>query len=221
MNPTPPIDDAVVREAVEQVLALPEFHGFSDAPWFLELLQRLKEWAQALGRWAQANPVEGWILFGFLLLVGLALLAHLLYVALGDALPGRRPSGTTARRPSWQVLEGTAGSWEEALAHARTALNIGDFRRAVWIAHRVLLGLMDEQGSLRFAAGKTNADYLGECDPSHPWRGILARLTAVYEQVVYAHRPAVPDALDGLVAQVETCRTSARPDAPDVPPASP
>ncbi|HNQ88866.1 MAG TPA: DUF4129 domain-containing protein [Verrucomicrobiota bacterium] len=209
MNPNPPIDDAVVRDTVERVLARPEFHGFSDAPWFLELIQRLKEWAQTLGRWAQANPVEGWILFSFLLLVGLALLAHLLYVALGDALPGRRSANAAARKSSWHVLEGTAASWQEALARAREALAAGNVRRAVWIAHRVLLGLMDEQGSLRFAAGKTNADYLGECDPGHPWCGLLERLTAVYEQVIYAHRPPMPETLTALVAQVETCRTSA------------
>ena len=40
---------------------------------------------------------------------------------------------------------------------ARDELKEGDVRRAVWIAHRVLLGLLDEQGAIKFAGWKTNS----------------------------------------------------------------
>jgi len=213
--PTPqqlPNDD-LIRATVTEILNRPEFGASSDLPWYAELLRRLRDWAGQFGDWAVVHPVLGWVVLGLLVLVLIGLLAHLAYLVLGDLLPWSRNRAVRhSSASSWTILEGAASSWEEALAKARQALGEGNHRLVVWISHRVLLGLLDEQGTLRFAAGKTNTHYLHECARDHPWRDTLATLTEAYDRVIYGQQPAAAAHVETLLGQVETCRAQAAHD---------
>jgi hypothetical protein len=198
--------DETIRHAVTEVLQRPEFRGSSDQSWLAELWSRLDEWAGNFGGWAHLHPGAAWVCIIVLTLVLVALLAHLLYLAFTDLLPpGHRFASRRPPTASWVILGGAPASWPEALARARAALAAGDRRLAVWISHRVLLGLLDERGLVRLAAGKTNSDYLRECAASHPSHDTLTRLTDLYERVVYGHYPAAPEAAETMLAQVEAC----------------
>jgi Domain of unknown function (DUF4129) len=194
----------VIREATREILSRPEFtepsrwHEF-----FLEMFKAIKQWLDALGAWSEANPILARVLFIAALVVLLACLAHLIYLALADVLPfGRKKDRTAPRSTRWEILQGTATNWQEALMIARDMLREGNVRRAIWIAHRVLLGLLDEQGAIKFAGWKTNSQYLGECARSHPWYPTFAELTELYENAVYASRSAPANAADALVRRV-------------------
>jgi hypothetical protein len=137
-------------------------------------------------------------------LAAIGCLAHLLYLTLGDRLNfGRKKAADASRRSRWEILQGTAKTWREALEVARRMINQGEGRRAVWIAHRVLLGLLDEQGTIRFAGWKTNSHYLRECAGNHPWYSTFAELTEIYEQSIYAHQTAPLSSVESLVVRVE------------------
>jgi hypothetical protein len=194
-----------IREATRAVLDRPEF---AEPPaWhqmLLDMMLAVKEWLDRLAGWSEANPTMARILFIGALIILLACLAHMLYLALADTLPfRRRREASAARNARWEILEGAATDWREALQLARVKLAEGDLKRAVWIAHRVLLALLDQQGAVHFAGWKTNSHYLRECASVHPWRKNFAELTELYEQVVYASRPVSVEVVEASVAQVD------------------
>lgn len=198
-------DAETIRAVTRKIIDLPEF----DAPWpwlekIVSLLQVIKEWLDKLEAWALANPQFARVLTILAVIVLVGLLIHLLYLALGDLIPWRRVgSATAARSARWEILEGTANNWREGAELALRLLQEGELRRAVWVAHRVLLGLLDERGALKFAAAKTNSQYLHECPASHPWYVTLTELTRVYEQAVYAQRTAPAAVIKPLVNRVD------------------
>ncbi|HWP57101.1 MAG TPA: DUF4129 domain-containing protein [Candidatus Acidoferrales bacterium] len=202
-NPLPSAD--AIREVTREVLARPEFAPPSTWDEFLVyLLQRLQEWMKGLASWSAENPGLAKLVALALVLTSLIVLGHLFYLALGDLLPfGRRQLPGPARPSRWEILAGAARNWQEAIAIARQLAREGNLRRAVWIAHRVMLGLLDEEGAVRFAGWKTNSQYLRECSASHPWRRTFAQLTELYERLIYADRGAQPAAVESLVATVE------------------
>ncbi|HMA80588.1 MAG TPA: DUF4129 domain-containing protein [Candidatus Binatia bacterium] len=203
VNPVPPAEK--IREATRQILDRPEFA--EPSRWYqtlIDLLNAIKQWLDRLGNWSEAHPALARALFIVALVILVACLAHLLYLALADVLPFKRRQDTAAPRPArWEILQGTAANWREALRLARAMINEGNSRRAVWIAHRVLLGLLDQQGAVKFAGWKTNTHYLGECAHDHPWRATFAELTELYEQAVYASRQISAAAAEQLVARVD------------------
>ena len=203
-----------IRAATREILDRPEFT--EPSRWwqtFFEMVKAIKEWLDALGAWSEANPVLARVLFVIALLVLLVCLAHLLYLALADVLPfGRKKNSPTTRSNRWEILQGTATNWHEALRMARDELKEGDVRRAVWIAHRVLLGLLDEQGAIKFAGWKTNSHYLSECARSHPWYAIFAELSDLYERAIYARLLPPADAAEALLVRVNhLCETDSIP----------
>jgi uncharacterized protein DUF4129 len=194
-----------IREATRAILDRPEF---AEPPrWhetLVEILMAIKEWLDRLGSWSEAHPTLARILFIFALLLLLACVGHLLYLALADVAPfGRRKDNAFGRPAPWEILEGAATNWRDALQIARAKLAEGDLRRAVWIAHRVLLGLLDQQGAVQFAGWKTNSHYLRECAQAHPWQSTFSELTEQYEQAVYASRPISAAAAEALVLRVD------------------
>jgi hypothetical protein len=194
-----------IREATRAVLDRPEFA--EPSPWhefLFDIINAIKAWLDRLGSWSEANPNLARILFVVALLILLLCLGHMLYLALADVLPfRRRKENTLAQRARWEILEGAAANWHEALQVARAVLKQGNARRAIWIAHRVLLGLLDEQGAVKFAGWKTNSRYLVECAHNHPWHATLAEVTALYEQVVYASRQISIDVAEALVLRID------------------
>jgi len=200
-TPTP----EAIREATREILERPEFT--EPSRWYeilFEIMRTIKEWLDALAAWSDANPLLARIVFIVALLVLIACLAHLLYLALADVLGfDRSREPKTERTSRWEILQGAAADWREALQLARAMLAQGNVRRAVWIAHRVLLGLLDEQGAIKFAGWKTNSFYLNECSRTHPGYGTFAELTELYENTVYASRSASADAAAALVRRVD------------------
>lgn len=190
-------DPALIRAAADETLARPEFPPELEAP-VRSFLEQLGEWLKTMfagiSLWSAANPVPAWIVFCILLLVLLAIIVHLIYTL----SEGLNIGGKATRRTSpasWEILEGEGRSWAEGLMRAREALERGEHRRALWIAHRVLLGLLDERGLIQFAGHKTNQVYLQECEPTAAPYPLLQTLTELYEQTVYAPYPVSPDIL--------------------------
>jgi hypothetical protein len=194
-----------IREATRAILDRPEFAEppqWHQTLW--EILRAIKDWLDRLSSWSEANPTLARVLFILALLIMLACLAHVLYLALADVLPFRRKREVAAAKaPRWEILEGAATSWNDALQLARTMLKEGNPRRAVWIAHRVLLALLDQQGAVQFAGWKTNSHYLRECAAAHPWHATFAELTALYEHLIYASRDISIDVAEALVLRVD------------------
>jgi hypothetical protein len=204
VNPIPPPEQ--IRETTNAILARGEFAEPSRLhEMVFEFLQALKQWLDRLASWTEAHPDIARAVFIAALVVLLACLAHLTYLALADVLPFGRRRNQPAPSPGarWDILEGSAANWREALELARAMLRQGNSRRAVWIAHRVLLGLLDEQGTIKFAGWKTNSHYLAECAREHPWRATFAELTELYEGAVYADRAAAPDAAESLLTRLD------------------
>jgi hypothetical protein len=193
-----------IRHATQAVLERSEFA--EPSRWYeilIEALKTLKRWLDGLGDWSQAHPSLARVFFIIALLVLLACLGHLFYLALADVLPfQRKKDRASARSARWDILEGVATNWREALQLARALLGAGNLRRAIWITHRVLLGLLDEQGAIKFAIWKTNSHYLAECARTHPWYGTFTELTDLYEGTVYANRSASRDTAESLVTRV-------------------
>lgn len=199
----PPFE--TIRTVTKEIISRPEFT--TPPPWeevLLSVWNSIKEWLDGLASWSKANPELARIVFILAVLALIGCLAHLLYLALGDLLPFKRARAAVIKRPSqWEILEGTGKNWREALDTARRMLHEGNHRRAIWIVHRVLLGMLDEQGAVRFAGWKTNSHYLRECASTHRWYNFFAELTQVYEHAVYAHRPTAASSVETLVLQVD------------------
>ena len=202
-NPIPTAEQ--IREATRQILSRPEFA--EPSPWYqtlIDLVNAIKGWLDRLGNWSEAHPTLARAVFIVALVILLACLAHLLYLALADVLSFKRePKAAVMRQSRWEILQGAAADWREALELARMMISEGNPRRAVWIAHRVLLALLDQKGAVKFAGWKTNSHYLSECAREHPWRGTFAELTDLYEQAVYASRQISVDAVSQLITRVD------------------
>lgn len=200
-----PADPAAVREATREVLARPEFT--EPSRWYetlIEWINALKQWLDGLSAWSAANPTLARVIFVVALLVLIACLGHLLYLALADLLPlGRKRDAPSALPAKIEILGGVAHDWQEALHLARRMLAENDPRRAIWIGHRVLLGLLDQQGAIQFAGWKTNSHYLRECAQTHPWYRTFSELSEAYEQAVYARRHASAEQAEALLRSVD------------------
>lgn len=170
---------AAIREATREVLARPEFT--EPSRWYetlIEYINALKQWLDGLSSWSEANPLLARVLFVVALLVLIACLAHLLYLALADVLPSnRKQDAATVPSGKIEILEGVAANWRDALELARRVLAENNPRQAIWIMHRVLLGLLDRQGAIQFAGWKTNSHFLRECAAAHPWYSTFFELT--------------------------------------------
>jgi hypothetical protein len=198
--------EELIRETTREVLKRPEFANAGETNWVEVIAGWLREWGRGFSRWADAHPALALVVAALLVVVLVALLTHIICVAFGDVWERRRRGGRTGQaKVRWEILEGAADNWRGALLKAREALAAGNHRLALWVSHRVLLGLLNEQEAIRFTKGKTNSDYLAECAPEHPWRPLLVGLTDHYERVVYGHRPADPSALAEALQGLEDC----------------
>src|SRR6266545_8128985 len=116
-QPGPIPSPEIIREATREILERPEFT--EPSRWheaFLEMLKAVKEWLDALGAWSEANPVLARVLFVLALIILFACIAHLTYLALADVLAfGRKKDGTTLRSTRWEILQGKATNWHEAI----------------------------------------------------------------------------------------------------------
>ena len=213
-------DAETIRNVTRQIINQPEFN--EPWPWLEKLValgNMIKDWLNNLEAWAAANPQLAQVLAILVVILLLLLLIHLLYLAFGDLMPWKRSRSNPPplRSSRWEILQGAATNWREAAELALRLLQEGNLRRAVWIAHRVMLGLLDERGAIKFAGWKTNSYYLRECAASHPWYATFTELTAVYERAVYAHQATAAASVEHLVHRVDAMtRESAQGNANEV-----
>lgn len=200
----PLTDPETIRRLTHETVNRPEFPASSpDTQNSLKALAAfLERIFAAISLWSAANPVWAWVVFGILLGLLILLVIHIIRVGL-QSTGGRSAAGDLRARARWAMLEGAGNSWQEGLRSAFEALERGELRRAVWIAHRVLLGLLDEQGAITFAGFKTNAAYVQECAPQHPFFPTLQALTEVYERVIYADQPVASATLLELLYRLQ------------------
>jgi len=202
---TPRSED--VRRAAEEIVNRPEFIGSQAEKTMMEALsERLGEWFGGLGEWAEASPDGARMLTIALIVVLLALIGHALYTFFSEIARNTshsRKAGSGAQA-SVTALEGVADDWEDAWRLARAALDAGDLRRALWIAHRLLLSALDDRGLIAFRKWKTNAHYLRECAAENDHAALLRDLTQLYERAVYAHETRLAaDSAVSLMDRVE------------------
>lgn len=199
----------LIRQTTEQVLTQPEFRSQPPEYWVLQIVQLLRDWADQLSKWSARHPGWGLVLIVGLLLILMLLVAHMIYVAFSDVGLGRKTTGREPIRDLFgQPARPQTENWRAALDEAGAALQNGNQRRAVWIGHRVLLGLLEDHGTIHFARGKTNSDYLRECQPSHPWQPTLEQFNQIYEKVIYAQQAADGGLIGQLLGRVNSCLIS-------------
>ncbi len=185
-----------IQRAAEEIVNQPVFLRSDQAKALEEaMIDRAADWFRELGQWAESSPDSARLLTYGLIAVLLALIVHMAYVFIAEiarntADGGKSPKG---RGASVVALEGQAADWSDALAQARAALKDGDRRRAVWIAHRLLLSALDQGGRLAFAKWKTNRHFLAECGGEDEDAALLRRLTGIYNRLVYAHEDAASE----------------------------
>lgn len=191
---SPPSREAI-RATTSAILERPEFRKSSETKSLLKDLGPID---------IDLPPLPApavWLLLAFFA-------ALLLWLAL-KLFPAMEPSGPqrTIRKTSssrWEELDVAPDRWQDALKAVKQAITEKNSRRAVWILHRVFLGLLDKKGAIRFSGWKTNEAYLRECPEADPWRATLLELTRVYDQLVYAHRAVDEGEIQGLVSRVES-----------------
>ncbi len=204
-SPEPAVPDAEEVEAVtREILSRPEFQQGALEDWVEYAGRLILNGLTSVADWAEAHPTLRWVVAALLVALLLLLVGHMLYT-IGKGIPsgrGIRQLGLS-RAGAWKILEGKARSWEEALQLARQELAGGNLYQAVWIGHRLLLGLLDQKGALRFLKWKTNSDYLKECTSKANGCRLLKDFTLAYDDVVYAHRRASRHRIEELLNQID------------------
>ena len=182
------ISDDSIRKSAKEIFETSEFRQEETAYLFQKWLNKMGDLLNSFQDWTAAHPAYTWLLIAGLMIILILLIAHIVYSAFGDSLGG----ATETSRPykadrSLEVLEGKATSWRQGFDKANSALTSGQSHEAIWIGHRVLLGWLDEAGSIHFQGHKTNPAYLIELGPQDARFDLLNRFTRKYEAVVYGN----------------------------------
>jgi hypothetical protein len=195
-----------IQQVTREILSRSEFQSApTTGTWWYTLGEWFVRTFEALVHWSQAHPIARWVMVGLLSLLCLLILVHLMTLVRQDMSPHRHPHHmpSAASTAAWNTSSHLVPPWDTLRHEVGTALRQGDGYRAIWILHRLLVGMLAQQGVLRHASWKTNADYVRECPRSHAAYATLVDVTRAYEQIVYAHRPLPLVRLSALLAQVE------------------
>lgn len=200
---------AAVEQTTNNVMADPVYSraDLSDTESAQNLFDLLREWFNDLGAWSLSSPDQARVVIYVLVFLLLAIFAHLVYTVVSEF--HLKPKIAAARRKKNTVvaLEGEADDWDDAVAQAQAAKGRGDYHRALWIMHRLFLGVLDTRQVIRFARWKTNTDYLEEALTARDDHKLLAQLTQAYEQVVYGHQEIDAHQVDGLLSRLTQARS--------------
>jgi hypothetical protein len=198
-----------IRQITKDVLSRPEFQPTTS--WSQLLTDRIFKWLRELAQWSSRNPDLSRLAVIVLSIILLLLVAHMVYTVASEFITVRKREERARRKQPLKALEGVAENWTEAFALARAAMDAGDSYRAIWIAHRILLSILDRMNRIKFLRWKTNTDYLRECGNTDETAVILSEMTSAYERVVYAHTPFDRLRTGELLTKVE--ELAARADA--------
>ena len=182
------ISDDSIRKSAKEIFETNEFRQEETAYLFQKWLNKMGDLLNSFQDWTAAHPAYTWLLIAGLMIILILLIAHIVYSAFGDSLGGSAETRHTYKADrSLEVLEGKATSWRQGFEKANSALASGQSQEAIWIGHRVLLGWLDEAGSIHFQGHKTNTAYLIELGPQDARFDLLNRFTSEYEAVVYGN----------------------------------
>ena len=200
------LDDEIIRESARDILDQSEFQQQETAYVIQKWISKFGDWIKAFQDWSAANPFYTWLIIIGLLIILILLITHIVYTAFGDSIGANKKQSAYANNGrSMEVLEGKASSWREGLEKARSALAAGQLHEAIWIGHRVLLGLLDEVGSIQFQGCKTNTTYLRELGRQHAWFDLLKRFTHTYEITVYGSEDGEAGEIQSLLGELVEC----------------
>jgi len=171
-----------LRAALRAVFAGREYRWTEPSgpwPWLVQWWQRLLEW---LDRLHVASPVRYYVVFGFLTLLLVAILGHVVWVVRRSLRPAKpvRASGPgpgPVRDAAWHRVEAlrlsAAGRFAEALAHRFVSVVLDlDARRVV-----------------QFHPSKTPAEYAAEARLDEGGRSDLADLVASLYRHLFGGTP--------------------------------
>lgn len=196
----------MIRERAREILDQSEFRQQETAYVLQKWLSRLSDWLEKFQEWSAKHPVYTWMIIIGLIIILILLIVHIVYTAFGDSFVSSRSKLMhLANDRSLEVLEGKAASWSEGLEKAKSALASGQSHEAIWIGHRVLLGLLDELGCIQFQGFKTNTTYLRELNSQNTWYDLLQRFTQTYEMVIYGSEPCESGDIQRLLGEVVDC----------------
>ncbi len=155
-------DEAALRDKVRDVLSRPDYHterSANDAQWILELFFKVLGWVIKPLRWL-FELTEGlpsflrWVIVALLVVVLVALLAHIFYT-LFRALGGEQRQSLSLELPQSPLT--TAKEWERL---ADDAAARGDWIAAVRYLFRACLARLEERERRPFRRGTTNRGHL-------------------------------------------------------------
>jgi hypothetical protein len=195
-----------IQQVTREILSRAEFQSAPPTgTWWYTLGEWFVRTFEALVHWSQAHPIARWVVVGLLSLLCLLILMHLITFVRQDMSLHRYPHHvpSAASTAAWDASAHLVPPWDTLRHEVGAAIRQGDAYRAIWILHRILVSMLAQQGVLRHATWKTNADYVRECPCSHAAYATLVDVTRAYEQIVYAHRPLPLVMLSVLLAQVE------------------
>ncbi len=178
------------RSAIREVLARREFadlHADPYAFWRVFL-----DWLEGLFR-RVGNILKGmpewlfWIIFTWMILTLVAILAHLIYTLVmllrGTSSPLR--SNPKGGRIGGELLGIKDLDFDTVYAEARRLLAAGDWPAATRYFYVAAILWLDRQGWIVFKRSKTNRDYIDELAPRARIQGSFRQLTADFEPIVY------------------------------------
>ncbi len=196
-----------IQRVTGEILRRPEFRPPEEptgqAPGWLD---RLADWLAALHLPVSAE-LAGLILKGLLVAL-IAAAAFYLARWLAREWKARpdAPRGTGRLSSAGLRREDAAEDPADLLRQAEQALEAGDARAAVRLLYAALLWRLNRSGLIRSERWKTNQSYLAECPRQAEPYALLQRLTAAYDDIVYAHRPRSAGELTRLIGEVGSCK---------------
>lgn len=189
-------DPEALKRAVEETLALPEFHrGPPEKSWIEERFNDFLRWLDdVIGIPGGAGQVLLYVLY-----TAAAILAIVLVVTLVRRYLGRGPREEAAVDPSALRARRVA----ELLERARAARSRGDLVDALRFHFWALVIGLSERGDLEYRDAWTNGELLRRGKPRTDARAILEPLVPRLDAQSFGHEPVVEADVERLA---ELCR---------------
>jgi len=189
-------DAGAVRDSARRILSSEEFQfgPRSDRGLFDGLLEKLRQFFDALGSLAETSPALAWLIIGACVVV-LGLIALHMVVVIRRAIaasraPGGAPAAAAARREvAAQILE-----------RAREAAATGDIPGALTLYLRASILGLDQRGIQRLVETATAREYLSLLRKRPDERTLFERLLAHYEPAVFGRRALGPEPMKDVDA---------------------
>jgi hypothetical protein len=188
-----------LNEALQSVLARPEFHRSPTSRWLEEQRNRFGAWIMRM-----LDRLSGTGLDGRTIAIGLAwTLSLITLAALGwwlAAMLTRRSEAAALELGAAPPHRPPAREWAlRALAAARA----GDIREAIRCGYHAALCRIEEQGTWQVDETRTPREYLALIDRDDPRRPMLHDLTRQFEVVWYGRRTGTGDDVQRMSAHLE------------------